>query len=156
MILRYKKQTIEVDDNTAELIFKHKDTIKQMVEFWDRHMEFMKKNKNRLHRPRVVDFIANAMLTIYSGSYNDMPKRCENYFEGIKEKTNPSMRFIQSRIIRYGDPMVRQCIEAYISKQYDKMSREKQAGRRVIKYTRNKYKLTKGSFYNAKRKLGWL
>jgi len=157
VIITINRKRITINDSTADLLLKYKDTIDQMVNFWDKHMTYMEKNKKNMHRPRVVDLVAKAMLNIYSGNYTDMPLRCKNYFTDIRESSDFSMRRLRNTYIRYGNPTARYCIEAYISKQYDKMGRAKQVnqGKTVIKYTKNKYKLTRGTAYNARKKLGW-
>jgi len=167
------RKRINISDSTAELLLKYKDTIDQMVNFWDKHMTYMEKNKKNLHRPRVVDLVAEAMKIIDSTEiksstehYPDMPIRCTKYFEEIKKQWRGSYRV--RRALRYGNPMARYCIEAYVSKQLDKMTEAKQIkqGKQIIKigdreykdgirYTKNKYKLTRGTAYNARKKLGW-
>jgi len=156
------RKRITISDSTAELLLKYKDTIDQMVNFWDKHMTYMEKNKKNLHRPRVVDLVAEALNIIYTTKirkttdyYPDMPIRCTEYFEEIK-KAEGGMSDIRIAL-KYGNPMARYCIEAYVSKQYDKIAKEKQIkqGKETIKYTKNKYKLTRGTMYNARKKLGW-
>jgi len=157
MNITINRKKITISDSTAELLLKYKDTIDQMVNFWDKHMTYMEKNKKNLHRPRVVDLVAEAMLHLYAGNYTDMPLRCKNYFTDIRESEGFTMRKLRNTYIRYGNPVTRYCIEAYISKQYDKMAKAKQEkqGKKTIKYTKNKYKLTRGTAYNARKKLGW-
>jgi len=157
MNITINRKRITISDSTAELLLKYKDTIDQMVNFWDKHMTYMEKNKKNLHRPRVVDLVAEAMLHLYAGNYTDMPLKCKNYFTDIRESEGFTMRKLRNTYIRYGNPVTRYCIEAYISKQYDKMAKAKQEkqGKKTIKYTKNKYKLTRGTAYNARKKLGW-
>ena len=162
MNITINRKRITISDSTAELLLKYRDTIDQMVNFWDKHMTYMEKNKKNLHRPRVVDLVAEAMNIIYNTKiwtnddyYPDMPVRCTKYFENIKKAADGKRKVIDA--LRYSNPMARYCIEAYISKQYDKMAKEKQKkqGKKTIKYTKNKYKLTRGTAYNARKKLGW-
>jgi len=157
MNITINRKRITISDSTAELLLKYKDTIDQMVNFWDKHMTYMEKNKKNLHRPRVVDLVAEAMLHLYAGNYTDMPLKCKNYFTDIRESEGFTMKKLRNTYIRYGNPITRYCIEAYISKQYDKMAKAKQEkqGKKTIKYTKNKYKLTRGTAYNARKKLGW-
>ena len=157
MFITINRKRITINDSTADLLLKYKDTIDQMVKFWDRHMTYMERNRKNMHRPRVVDLVSEAMLHLYAGNYADMPLRCKNYFTSIRESSDFSMRRLRNTYIRYGNSTARYCIEAYISKQYDKMGRAKQEkqGKTTIKYTKNKYKLTRGTAYNARKKLGW-
>jgi len=172
VIITINRKRITINDSTADLLLKYKDTIDQMVNFWDKHMTYMERNRKNMHRPRVVDLVSEAMLKIYAGNYTDMPLRCKNYFTDIRESSDFSMRRLRNTYIRYGNPTARYCIEAYISKQYDKMSAKKQPKigntitvvknkRKIEKkkeryvYTKNKYRLTRGTAYNARKKLGW-
>ena len=75
MNITINRKRITISDSTGELLLKYKDTIDQMVNFWDKHMTYMEKNKKNLHRPRVVDLVAEAMLHLYAGNYTDMPLR---------------------------------------------------------------------------------
>ena len=155
MIIRIKNTRIEITDETAELLVKNRDTINQMALFWDRHITYMQNNKKNMHRPRVVDLVSEAMNHLYVGNYKDMPNKCKRYYTDLREKENVSMSKLRNKYIKYGNEIARYCIEAYISKQYDRESMRKQKGKQNIKYTKNKYKLTRGTFYNAKKKLGW-